>query len=181
MSARRPLLCMLIFLLTVCGGSHSEGAAPSIGKTAPAFQLEDLWGKNFKSNRLNGQLAVLIVGRSRKAAPPCKEWVLGIIKQQGQKLPVYQVIVVDKAWYVPKKLVINSVKDFTPSSQYNRVLLDWGTRFADLFAIAQHDDPVVIIIDPDGVLRFQQRGQLTDARLKHVSQLVATFTKQEPH
>jgi hypothetical protein len=163
-------------LLAISAWPAATGAAP-INKPAPSFLLEDLSGRKFASIRLRGSPAVLVVGGTRKAAPPCKQWVLEIIKRHGLKLPVYQVIVVDKAWYIPKKAVIGSVKDFTPSSLHHRVLLEWYRVFADLYDIPRHDDPVLLVMGPDGVLRLQQRGQMTEAGLQ---QLAAVLRSTSP-
>jgi len=149
-------------------------AAP-LGKPAPGFLLEDLYGRKFSSTWLKGRLTVLVVGGTQKAAPPCKEWALALLKRHGEKLALYQVIVVDKAWYIPRGAVIGKVKDFVPAALHHRVLLEWYRVFADLYGIPKHDDPVIVVIGRDGILRMQHRAHPSEAALKRVSDLLRSL------
>lgn len=157
----RGLHLVLLGLAASLVWQSSADARARVGKKVPWFELQDLRGKSFSRRRLRGRPAVLVVGRTKKAAPPCKKWVLEIIARQGLKLPVYQVIVVDKAWYIPKSIVISKVKDFSPAKLRHRVLLEWYTVFAEAYGIKKHDDPVVLVIDAAGVLRWRHRGRLS--------------------
>lgn len=152
-------------------------ARARVGKPAPWFELERLSGKSFTRGQLRGRPAVLVVGRTQAAAPPCKKWVLEIIRRHGSSLPVYQVIVVDKSWFVPRSLVLGKVRDFAPRHLHHRVLLEWYTVFADRYGIAKHDDPVVLVLDPSGVVRWRHRGVLTAAAAKRLDRVLSSFDK----
>lgn len=170
----------LILALTLAAAPVRVDAAP-IGKAAPGFQLEDLHGRKVTSGSLR-RPTVLVVGGTQKAAPPCKEWALALLKRHGEKLSLYQVIVVDKAWYIPRGAVVSKVKDFVPPALHGRVLLEWYRVFANLYGIPKHDDPVILVIGPDGVLRLQHRAHPSEAGFKLVGELLRSLARaRSPH
>lgn len=151
-------------------------AAAPLGKPAPGFQLEDLYGRKVASSSLR-RPTVLVVGGTQKAAPPCKEWAVALLKRHGSSLSLYQVIVVDKAWYIPRGAVIGKVKDFVPPALHHRVLLEWYRVFANLYGIPKHDDPVILVIGPDGVLRLQHRAHPSEAGFRLVGDLLRSLAR----
>lgn len=162
------LLAASACLLLLAGAQGQAEARARVGQPAPWFKLEDLRGRSFASARLRGKPAVLVVGRTQKAAPPCKQWVLELIRRYGRALPVYQVIVVDKSWFIPRSLVISKIEGFIPRRLRHRVLLEWYTVFADTWGVPLHDEPTVMILGSDGVLRHKHRGAMTKRALKRV-------------
>jgi peroxiredoxin len=174
----RAGLVAAVCMAAVASWSSPTSAKGRRGERAPWFKLEDIKGNSFSRARLRGRPAVLVVGRTQEAAPPCKKWVLEIIKRQGKRLPVYQVIVVDKDWFIPRSLVISKVKDFTPRNLRHRVLLEWYTVFADAYGVSKHDDPVVFVLGPDGTIRWRHRGRLTRAALAELDRALQTGVAQ---
>jgi hypothetical protein len=162
-------------LLVMVGWQQPAAAGARVGKPIPWFKLEDLVGKRFSKGRLRGRPAVLVVGRSQRAAPPCKKWILEIIKRHGMKLPVYQVIVVDKSWFIPRSLVIDKVKEITPRNLRHRILLEWYTVFADTYGIPTHDEPVVLVTGPDSVLRWRHKGPPTRAAIERLTTVLRSI------
>ncbi len=148
------------------------------GDLAPAFQLEPLNGGAFSSQQLRGKPAILVVGRSRKAAPPCRDWVLGMLARHRLKLPVYQVIVVDKSWYLPRTLVLRMVKEFVPDNLRGRALLEWKTTFADLFGIPKGDEPTLLVLGADSVIRWRHQGPPTASGYQRLAEVLAALGGQ---
>ena len=169
----RTLIAAAAGLLLLAGWAPPAEARARVGQPAPWFKLEDLKGRGFASARLRGKPVVLVVGRTQKAAPPCKRWMLELLRRHGRALPVYQVIVVDKSWFIPRSLVISKVEGFTPRSQRHRVLLEWYTVFADTWGVPLHDDPTVMVLSADGVLRFWHRGQMNTRALKRLDRVLS--------
>ena len=111
---------------------------------------------------LRGKATVLVVGRSKKSAPPCKDWMLKVFKKHGdKKINLYQVIVLDNPWYLPRALVRGKVKDFVPKGHLVRVLLEWKLAFARIFGIPKHNLPVIFVLDKKGVVRMRYRGKIS--------------------
>ena len=165
------LLCVLYLLLPAL--THAGGHP---NKPAPYFRLKSFTGKSVDTHQLRGRPAVLVVGRSRKSAPPCKVWMLKIYKQylapavaapRGKPraprptIQLYQVIVLDTPWYLPRVLVRSKVKDFIPRGHLHRVLLEWKLAFARIWSIAKHDLPTVFVLDAKGIVRWRHKGKLT--------------------
>ena len=152
----------------------AAGGQAVVGRRAPWFRLESLEGKTFTSRNLLGRPVVLVVGRTQKAAPPCKKWMLALIKRYGKQVPVYQVIVVDKPWYMPRSLVLRKIRSFSPRKHHDRVLVEWYTVFAGAYGVARHDLPVVLVQDRKGVVRWRHKGRMTRAALSRLSAVVGT-------
>lgn len=150
----RPLLAAAACLLF----ATTAEARASVGERAPWFRLEGLTGKRVTRAQLRGRPLVLVVGRTQRAAPPCKRWMLGIIGRHGPRLQAFQVIVVDKSWYIPRSLVLGKIRGFIPARLRHRVLLEWYTVFADHYGVPKHDDPVVFVINAGGEVRWRHRG-----------------------
>jgi hypothetical protein len=112
---------------------------------------------------LAGKIAILVIGRTRPAAPRCKEWMLTLLPRF--RVAIYQVIVIDKPWYAPRSAVLSELRSFTGPGHEGRVLLEWYTVFADSFGIARDDDPRLVVMDRRGIVRLLLRGSLTAQRL----------------
>jgi hypothetical protein len=168
----RPVVAVVCLAATLSLPGLAAGRA-AVGRQAPWFRLERLKGKTVTSRQLLGRPAVLVVGRTQKAAPPCKEWALALIKRYGKKVPVFQVIVVAKPWYMPRSLVLRKVKGFSPREHHDRVLLEWYQVFAKAYGVAKHDLPVVLVQDRKGVIRLRYKGRMTTEALSRVTELVA--------
>jgi hypothetical protein len=164
---RRTLLWTIVLLFAAVGALRDAeaGAGAKVGHRAPWFSLKTLGGESFSRRKLDGRPALLVVGRTQKAAPPCKRWMLKLLSRLRPAVPTYQVIVVDKAWYIPRGAVISKIEGFTPERWRHRVLVEWYTVFADTWGVARHDDPVVFLLDRRGVVRWRRRGPLTKSGL----------------
>lgn len=165
------VICLALFWPTVA----SAGGAV-VGRPAPIFRLKTFNGKEVTTYSLRGTATVLVVGRSRKSAPPCKDWMLKIFKHSfnepgRRKIYLYQVSVLDNPWYLPRSLVRGMVKDFVPKEHLHRVLLEWKIAFARIFGIPKHNLPVIFVLDKKGVVRWRHKGKLSKgafARLQKI-------------
>ena len=173
--SRQLWTMMLPCCLALAWPAPAEARA-LVGRPAPVFRLKTFKGKVVSSFDLRGRPAVLVVGRSKKAAPPCKDWMLRVhkhhFKQPGaRKIHLYQVIVLDNPWYLPRPLVRSKVKGFVPKQHLHRVLLEWKLGFARIYGIPKHDLPTIFVLDEKGVVRWRHKGKLSKgawARLQKV-------------
>ena len=78
----------------------------------------------------------------------------------------------NKAWYIPDFMVIKELKDFVPSHGHELVLLEWKTRFGDVFDIPYDHSPRVIVVDQAGRIRKWYQGEMNDHALVEVINLV---------
>ena len=131
-------------------------------------------GQTYGRGSMRGRRFVLVVGRTRRSAPPCKKWVIALAKANAT---VFQVIVADKPWYLPRGLVLREIRKFTPAAYYANVLVEWYRGFAKSWQIPKDNAPHVIVIDERSRVLARLRGKLTDARLKKVQ--IALTSKPE--
>jgi len=168
-----PLRAALIIGLLAPFVAADASAGARTGEAVPWFRLTSMTGKQAVSKKtIRGKKVVLVIGRTQKSAPRCKRWILALVKDlPGVK--VYQVIVIDKAWFIPRSLVMGKLRKFTPKHFRNDVLLEWYLAFAKQFSIEKDDYPTIIGIDRGGTVRLRHKGELNNARLKQVKALMS--------
>jgi hypothetical protein len=170
MKTRAIIVSAALLTGALATNAHARG---QVGEKAPWFQLERLTGGSVSSAALRGKPAVLVIGRTQEAAPPCKEWAIAAINRHGARASVHQVIVVEKPWFIPKTLVYGKVKGFVPDHLHGRVLLEWFTVFADAYGIPKNDEPTVLVLDRDSTIRWRHAGKLTPAALARLGSELA--------
>ena len=149
------------------------GAGHAMDAYNVAFRLPNLNGEVISSGQLKGRPMVLVVGTSKLAAEDCREWMLTLHDNfKDSRAAVFQVIVLNKAWYIPDFMVIKELKDFVPSHGHELVLLEWKTRFGDVFKIPYDHSPRVIVVDQSGRIRKWYQGEMNDDALVEVINLV---------
>jgi len=137
---------------------------------APWFQLKTIRGRVVTPHTLRGRPAVLVVGLSYRSAPPCKKWVIKLSRRT--RAQVYQVIVADKPWYIPRFVVMRRIRDFTPAPFHDRVMIEWQRAFADRYRVAESDQPTLFVLDAGGRVLLRLSGNPTEANLQRVQRRV---------
>ena len=128
-------------------------AKGQVGQRAPDFRLQTIAGNWVSLAKQRGRKVVMVVGMSKKSAPRCKRWMAKLVKRYPPRkspVEVYQVVVVDKSWYIPRSLVISKLKTFIGPSYYNRFLIEWYTGYAKRYGIPKSTLPVVLVVDEAG-------------------------------
>ncbi len=169
-AAQRTLAWFLgLSIYLTCSTAHPHTL---VGKKAPWFRLKSLTGKEIDSKQILGKTTILVVGRTQKSAPACKKWMYEILKHHGAEVNVLQIIVTDNPWYIPRSLVIKKIEGFVSPKQRHRVLIEWYTVFADAYRIPKQDDPTIILIDNQGVVRWNYRGALSSKSWKMLTSML---------
>ena len=145
------VLIMVLFLLLTLGTAHAAAPnGPPVGGQAPAFVLPDVQGKPFRLEDHKGQTLVLNFW-----AFWCDTW--------KAELPSLTELS-DRQEELGFRLVAVSV-DGTRLSEFAHrtggtvpfpVLLDGGGRVSARYRV--HHVPTVVILGPDGVVRFTAYG-----------------------
>ena len=144
------LLCALLFLLTVCAACAATPNGPPVSSPAPAFVLPDMQGRPFALEDCRGRTLVLNFW-----AFWCDTWKAEMpsLKEMAGRQ--------DELSF---RLVAVSV-DGTRLSEFERqaggavpfpVLLDGGGRISARYRV--HHVPTVVIVGPDGIVRFTAYG-----------------------
>lgn len=161
----------MLLALVMWGAPSSSAQAEKarVGQPAPQFDLPNLFGEQFSTERFRGKPLILVVGTSTQAAEACRNWMLALEKNfRGEPVNVYQVIVLNSGWYVPHFMVINRIKEFVPAYGHRLVLLEWKTKFRDDFHIPYDHIPRVIVMDGRGIIRSWHEGAMNDQALLQV-------------
>ena len=170
-----PRIFVLLGAL-LCVSPEARATELGVGKKAPPFKLPTLAEGEVDQSSLAGMPYVLVIGTSEKPAPQCKEWMVTLLKNfEGKKTAVYQVVVLNNAWYIPRFLVIDQIKDFVPAFGYPNVLIEWTFQFATDYGIPYDHDIRVLVVDPEGTIRYRHRGNMTDASLVQVINTVDQY------
>jgi peroxiredoxin len=179
---RTTLLTLSLTSACLVLGLQPAAAKPGhVGTHAPAFRLQNIPGSWVSLRKLRGRKVVLVVGMKQKAAPRCKAWMKQLVKRypprKQHKVEVYQVVVVDKSWYIPRSLVLSKLKGFVGAAYHDRFLVEWYTVFSDLYRIPKSTLPMVLVIDEKGVVRHRTRETIDKSRW---TALVRTIEGKSP-
>lgn len=177
------LIVTIVVTAAILSAPTVEAKGAKVGGPAPSFRLPALQGSSVTLDKLRGHPIVLIVGRSQKSAPPCKKWMVPLVKRFApgkSRVEVYQVVVIDKSWYVPRSLVLGKLRGFVGAGYRDRFLIEWYTVFSDSYAIPRHDDPTVLLIDDRGVLRWRKRRRYNKARWQDLLERIRRLDTRRP-
>ncbi|PID39307.1 MAG: hypothetical protein CSB49_01665 [Proteobacteria bacterium] len=163
-------------VLALSGAARAQRGG--IGSHAPLFRLQTIPGSWVALRKLRGSKVVLVVGMKQEAAPRCKAWMQALVKRypprKQHKVEVYQVVVVDKSWYIPRSLVLSKLKGFVGKAYHDRFLIEWYRGFAEQYQVPKSTLPVVFVIDEKGVIRYRTRDTITKQRF---ATLIATIDR----
>jgi hypothetical protein len=159
--AAAAVVVAALLLTTLCRAAAS----------APWFRLKTITGQVVTPRTLRGRPAVLVVGLTYASAPPCKKWVIELTRHT--RAQVYQVIVADKPWYIPRFVVMRRIKSFTPPRYHHRVMVEWQRTFADRYQVPESDEPTLFVVDGRGRVQLRLSGRPDKAKLARVQRLVA--------
>lgn len=151
----RALILGWAFLLPLTNASLAAAKKPiGVGDYAPLLDLDTLVQTRISMRKLLGTPLVLVVGRTRQSAPRCKRWMKALLDAYPKKPHVYQVVVADKSWYIPRAAIRSKLRSIVGPDHHDRFLIEWYTGFADQYGITKHDHPVLYVIDKKGVVRW---------------------------
>src|SRR5687767_1470897 len=175
---RTTMIVRAAVFVAIFANAIPSRAGVHVGEAAPPFALPSLLGKEHHSEDFRGKPLILVIGTSTQAAEACREWMLALERNfRGAPVQVYQVIVLDTGWYVPKVMVTNRIKAFVPEHGHELVLLEWKRKFRDDFGIPYDHVPRVVVLDRDGVVQTATKGAMTDTALLQVMSLAESLAQ----
>ena len=151
-----------------------------VGTQAIPFTFDRLSGGKVSLKSLRGKTTVLVAGRTRKSAPRCKEWVLKLYDRHRDAVHIYDIVVADKAWYLPGAFVRNHLSDFVPKEHHHRILIDWGKEFAKKYGIVKDDLPSIFLVDAHGVIVWRFKGLVNNQTLVEIGKKIAELQGNAP-
>ena len=131
------------------------------GQNAPAFTLQDLGGKAVNLADYQGQ--VVMINFWSAACPPCREEMPAMQKVYDELKDDGFVILAINVNDVPAV-----VKKFIESNGYTFTILKDDGVVAKTYEV--QFIPKTLILDRDGVVRFVEVGQLSEAQIRSAVQ-----------
>ena len=152
---------MTALLSVAAGGQVMNGRIPAVH--APSFSNEMV---NLPEG-LKGRVGVLVVGFSRGSRENTTAWGkrLAADYRESPGVLYYEMPVLASVPKMIRGFVINQIRSSVPEQERPRfvVLLENETAWQILVGYKNAEDAYVVVVDGQGVVRWQTHGAATDA------------------
>lgn len=164
---------MLMRILAACLALAALCPAPlHAADLFPTVPTESLLGAKAElPGMLKGRTTVLIVGFTHASQTETKAWSQRI----GRDLDAYSVAVLQDVPRLVRGMVKGGIKDGVPQAQRDRYLLVF-TGEKEIKAAAafdRPDDACLLLLDPEGAIRWRFHGPVSDAALAELKSRAA--------
>lgn len=149
-----------VLVMILAAAVASSAMAVQAGDKAPAFKLEDQFGKLWDSSALKGSVVVVIAANkdSGRAMDP---WVGKLKDKYGTKIQLVGLMDLHNLPGIVRGMAKSKIKKETSEP----LMLDFNGSTAKTYDVtSQH--PVVVVIDKSGIARAVQKTKYTDAAFK---------------
>lgn len=126
------------------------------GKPAPAFQLEDQFGKGWSLSDLSGSV-VVVVAASPKSGEAMGPWVDNMKSKYSSKIQLLGLMQLDDLPGIIRGMAKSRIRKETKDP----LMLDFSGATAKAYEVSDKH-PVVVVIDKDGIVRSVQATKYTD-------------------
>jgi peroxiredoxin len=175
-TATISISCFITLVLLFVAPASALAKKPvGVGDYAPLLDLDTLAQTRVSMRKLIGNPLVLVVGRTRKSAPRCKKWMAALLAAYPKKPLVYQVVVANKSWYIPRGAVRSKLRSIVGPNHHERFLIEWYTVFAKQYGITKHDHPVIYVIDKKGVIRWTYIGEFAKDKWQALKKAISSY------
>jgi predicted transcriptional regulator len=171
--SRRVITLTLLAMLTLCGPSAIAGDGPW-----PSFTATTLSGEKVHSDRLLGQLTLLILTPSRNAAESTREWVNALRSKIDQsKYLVRDVLAVDLPFFMSEEDAIGIAKEKVLTRYHDQTWILNSQVMEDALGVA-HDseEAVIVVLNKNGNLVLQVHGMVTTARMSEITEALQSLS-----
>ncbi len=164
-------LRILLALVALC--------ACALGQSIPQLTADSLDGRKVSlPSDFAGKSAILIIGFSRAAGDQCGPFARKLAKEhQGVvkgDLLVYQIAMLESAPKLVRPLILHGMRSGVPNAeQPNFLPLFHGEEEWKLlagFTKSAANDSYLLLVSPDGTIRWAGHGQFSDARYSEFKQ-----------
>ncbi len=153
-------------------------ATASVAESIPAVHCESLAGQrvNLPAD-LHGRKGVLVIGFSRDAQGPVRDWGRRLAMDYGSSSTVgfYEMAMLAGAPRVMRGFIVRAMKkDVSEAGQAH--FLPVADHEGDWRVVARYDRPetaYVVVVDGSGAVRWTTSGPLTEAAYAEMKQRLA--------
>lgn len=146
-------------------------------QTLPTFAAETLSGRKVSMPALtSGHMSLLVIGFTHASGTPCTEWAKRLETEfkTSSILERYSVIFLEDAPKLVRGMAIHGIKSGVPKENYDHFLI--VTEHEKEVKAAVHfqtpDDPYLVLLGPDGAIRWTSHGAVSDALIRQIQALL---------
>jgi hypothetical protein len=143
----------------------------------PSFDTESLAGRKLAMpGAVHGHSAILIVCFTHASGPHCTEWGKRLANEfaANSALERYTVVFLEDAPRLVRGMAKSGIKSGVPKNEYDHYLI--ATEHEKEIKGAAHfqepDDAYLLLLDPDGVVRWTSHGAVTDGAVNQIRELL---------
>jgi len=134
---------------------------------------------------LRGRVGVLVIGFSKSSGDVCKGWGqrLGDNYRDSHEVAYYQMPVLESVPKLIRGMVVKSIKSGVPEAEQAH-FLPMFTDEAAWQKIAHYgnaDDAYVLVVDPEGTVRWQTSGKVSDTGFAVLKQQIEATRAHLPN
>jgi hypothetical protein len=177
--ARRSIAVVLLSLQS-CGllaaQSQSERVPVTHGTTLAGTQVT-------LPGDLRGRVGVLVLGFSKGSGDLSKGWGqrLAASYPDSSGVMYYQMPVLESVPKLIRGMVVKSIKSGVPAAEQQHFILLFSgeAEWKKIARYANADDAYVLVVDGDGVVRWQTSGRVTDAGFAALKEQVGALLNRK--
>jgi hypothetical protein len=145
----------------------------------PDFDGETLAGRKMSMpGAVHGHDALLVVGFTHASAPYCADWARRLAKEfpGNDVLERYNVVYLEDAPRLARGMSKMGIKGSVANTEYDHYLIvtehETKIRAVVRFDFAAPDDAYLILLDPDGAVRWTFHGAVADGPVRQIQELL---------
>jgi hypothetical protein len=116
---------------------------------------------------LPGRVGVLVLGFSKNSGDVCKGWGERLEQsyQSSREVMFYQIPVLESVPKLIRGMVLKSMRSGVPEAMQPHFMPTFSdeAEWKKIVRYADADDAYVLVVDGDGIVRWQTSGKVTDA------------------
>ena len=176
--AARGLTLAILF-----AGCLVLAAAGEVAARIPSFQGTTFAGQTVSlPQQLKGGEGVLVLGFSKSSGDVCKGWGQRVAEsyRDSHDVTYFQMPVLESVPKLIRGMVMRSIKSGVPEAEQPHFLpvfsneAEWRT----IARYANPDDAYILVVDGEGIVRWQTSGKVTDAGFAALKRQVETVRTQ---
>ena len=143
----------------------------------PGFDAETLAGRKMSMpGAVHGHDALLIVGFTHASGPYCADWARRLAKEFPGNDPLerYSIVFLEDAPRLARGMAKMGIKSNVPNTEYDHYLtvIEHEKRVQAAVHFAAPDDAYLILLGPEGTVRWMFHGPVADDPVRQIRELL---------
>jgi hypothetical protein len=158
-------------------------AAGEVAARIPSFQGTTFAGQTVSlPQQLKGGVGVLVLGFSKSSGDVCKGWGQRLAEsyRDSHDVTYFQMPVLESVPKLIRGMMMRSIKSGVPEAEQPHFLLVFSNEaeWRTIVRYANPDDAYILVVDGQGIVRWQTSGKVTDAGFAALKQQVETVRRE---